>query len=119
MHACQCQYQQRSIMSKSSSSIKKREEEEGKASAERTSSADSHSPSGFRKFFSIPSPVRILFDKVPVIVYPQNELPQRSGRSARIPSLYVFSTKEDAEAGRPSFNPSCLKWQVRSRTTSW
>lgn len=68
--------------------------------------------SGFGNFFSIPLPVKLLFDKVPMVVYAPNELPQRAPRSARVPSLYVFSTVKDAAAGRPSFNPSCLKWQV-------
>ncbi|TVY56708.1 Metaxin-1 [Lachnellula cervina] len=65
-----------------------------------------------RHFFSIPAPVKTLFDKVPVLTYPPNDLPQRAPKSARIPSLYVFIKKEDAAAGRPSYNPSCLKWQV-------
>jgi metaxin len=63
-------------------------------------------------FFSIPGPVKSLFDKVPVLTYPPNELPQRTPKPARIPSLYVFIRNEDAAAGRPSYNPSCLKWQV-------
>jgi len=66
----------------------------------------------FRSFFSIPTPVKALFDRVPIVVYAPNELPQRAPRPARVPSLYVFSTAKDAAAGRPSFNPSCLKWQV-------
>ncbi|KAF4631997.1 hypothetical protein G7Y89_g6130 [Cudoniella acicularis] len=65
-----------------------------------------------RDFFSIPPPVKTLFDNVPLLVYPANELPQRAPKPSRIPSLYVFSKKEDAAAGRPSFNPSCLKWQA-------
>jgi metaxin len=63
-------------------------------------------------FFSIPSPVKRLFDQVPVLTYASNELPQRAPKPSRIPSLYVFSTDGDVAAGRPSFNPSCLKWQV-------
>lgn len=65
-----------------------------------------------REFFSIPTPIKKLFDLVPVVVYPANPLPQRAPKSARIPSLYVFSKGRDAAAGRPSVNPSCLKWQV-------
>jgi len=65
-----------------------------------------------RDFFSIPAPVKQLFDLVPVVTYPPNQLPQRTPKSSRIPSFYVFSTDEDAAAGRPSFNPGCLKWQV-------
>ncbi|KAK2625611.1 hypothetical protein QTJ16_004923 [Diplocarpon rosae] len=65
-----------------------------------------------RGFFSIPLPIRKLFDQVPVVVYAANPLPQRAPKSVRIPSLYVFSNSQDAAAGRPSFNPSCLKWQT-------
>ncbi len=73
-------------------------------------------------FFSIPVPVKRLFDLVPVVTYPPNQLPLRAPKPARIPSLYVFSKDQDAAAGRPSFNPSCLKWQVGSVgnvTWSW
>ena len=65
-----------------------------------------------RDFFSIPAPVKKLFDQVPVLTYPPNHLPQRAPKPARVPSLYVFSKEDDAAAGKPSFNPSCLKWQV-------
>ncbi|KAI9049892.1 hypothetical protein LZ554_006040 [Drepanopeziza brunnea f. sp. 'monogermtubi'] len=65
-----------------------------------------------RDFFSIPAPIKQLFDVVPVVVYPANTLPQRTPKSARIPSLYIFSNEWDAAAGRPSVNPSCLKWQT-------
>ncbi|KAH6722177.1 hypothetical protein BKA61DRAFT_666921 [Leptodontidium sp. MPI-SDFR-AT-0119] len=65
-----------------------------------------------REIFSIPAPIKKLFDLVPVVVYPANPLPQRAPKSARIPSLYVFSKGQDAAAGRPSVNPSCLKWQT-------
>ena len=67
-----------------------------------------------KDFFSIPPPVKKLFDLVPLVTYPPNELPQRTLKASRIPSLYVFSTAHDAAAGRPSFNPSCLRWQVSS-----
>jgi metaxin len=73
----------------------------------------SRQTSKVRDLFSIPAPIKTLFDLVPVVVYPSNELPQRAPKPARIPTLYVFTTKEDAVAGKPSFNPSCLKWQVR------
>lgn len=66
-----------------------------------------------KDLFSIPAPVKALFDTVPVLTYPPNNLPQRAPKPARIPSLYVFIDEKDAAAGRPSYNPSCLKWQVR------
>lgn len=65
-----------------------------------------------RDFFSIPAPLKKLFDQVPVVTYAPNHLPQRAPKPSRIPSLYVFAHAGDAAAGRPSFNPSCLKWQV-------
>ncbi|KAI9643905.1 hypothetical protein NHQ30_007256 [Ciborinia camelliae] len=74
-----------------------------------------------KDLFSIPRPVKKLFDKVPVLIYPANELPQRSpganrrsDRDARLPSLYIFCREGDegVNGGRPSFNPGCLKWQT-------
>ncbi|KAF7874131.1 hypothetical protein EAF04_002803 [Stromatinia cepivora] len=74
-----------------------------------------------KDLFSIPKPVKKLFDKVPVITYPANGLPQRSpgakdgknDRDTRLPSLYIFCRdSEEANEGKPSFNPGCLKWQT-------
>lgn len=62
--------------------------------------------------FSIPAPVKKLFDLVPITTYAPNPLPQRGPTSTKIPTLYVFTTDSDASAGKPSFNPTCLKWQV-------
>lgn len=62
--------------------------------------------------FSVPTPVKKIFDKVPIVIYPPNRLPQRSSSCDNFPSLYVFSREQDAIVGKPSFNPSCLKWQV-------
>jgi len=62
--------------------------------------------------FAIPAPVKKLFDLVPITTYAPNPLPPRGPTSIKIPSLYVFTTESDAAAGRPSFNPTCLKWQV-------
>lgn len=72
----------------------------------------SRQTSRVRDFFSVPAPVKTLFNSVPILTYPPNELPQRASKPIRVPVLYIFSTPEDAAAGRPSFNPSCLKWQV-------
>ncbi|PQE25373.1 Mitochondrial outer membrane transport complex Tom37 metaxin protein [Rutstroemia sp. NJR-2017a BBW] len=75
-----------------------------------------------KDFFSIPKPVKKVFDKVPVLTYPANELPRGPGskgkgkadRDARLPSLYIFCREGDEaeNGGRPSFNPGCLKWQT-------
>ncbi|KAI9844681.1 MAG: hypothetical protein M1837_005423 [Sclerophora amabilis] len=70
-----------------------------------------------RDLFTIPPPIKRLFDKFPLVTYPANELPLRSpqrGRtlqSAQLPTLYIFATEKDARNDRPSFNPTCLKWQ--------
>lgn len=58
--------------------------------------------------------MRSLFNHFPLRVYGPEPLPVRapahhpSGR----PALYVFAGDLDAARGRPSFNPSCLKWQT-------
>jgi len=90
------------------------EENDEKATADNPSSSGSfkRQANRVRDLFSIPAPVKKLFDKVPVLTYPPNELPQRTPRPTKLPSLYVFIRDEDAAADRPSFNPGCLKWQV-------
>ncbi|KAF2972415.1 hypothetical protein GQX73_g1050 [Xylaria multiplex] len=63
-------------------------------------------------WFTIPAPLARLFKKFPLLTYPPNELPARSPDIRNVPTLYVFISDEDALKGLPSFNPSCLKWQV-------
>lgn len=66
-----------------------------------------------RRWFAAPAPIRALFKLFPLRVYPAESLPHRTPSPAReLPGLYVFATEEDAALGRPSFNPSCLKWQT-------
>ena len=66
-----------------------------------------------RHWFTAPAPIRKLFKLFPLRVYPAEELPHRAPSATREkPSLYVFVAEEDALKGRPSFNPSCLKWQT-------
>jgi len=60
----------------------------------------------------VPGPLQRLFDHFPLATYPANDLPSRSPAPTDLPTLYVFVSEEDARKGRPSFNPSCLKWQV-------
>jgi metaxin len=72
--------------------------------------------------FSIPAPIKAVFDAVPVVVYGANDLPgvrpvkqQQQGRKngeKEKAKLYVFCREEDVENGGPSFNPGCLRWQV-------
>ncbi|KAI1745069.1 hypothetical protein F4680DRAFT_174180 [Xylaria scruposa] len=63
-------------------------------------------------WFTIPAPLARLFKKFPLLTYPPNELPARSPEIKDVPTLYVFISDEDALAGLPSFNPTCLKWQT-------
>lgn len=86
-------------------------------SEERPSSSrpKSQTPETSPTWFTTPRPIRRLFDKFPLRIYPVNELPQRSPRIRERHSLWVFTTDEDAQLGAPSFNPGCLKWQVSWR----
>lgn len=64
--------------------------------------------------FAIPEPVKRVFNNFPLTTYEPNELPARAPKQRDEPTLHVFATPEDASRGRPSFNPGCLKWQVRT-----
>lgn len=63
-----------------------------------------------RGWLAVPAPLRALFNAFPLRVYEPEPLPYRSPdpRPPR-PALYVFAF--DGE-DRPSYNPSCLKWQT-------
>src|SRR4051812_24286467 len=75
--------------------------------------------------FRAPKFIRILFDTFPLYTYPVDPLPMtaremqmsttelQTGQSSSTNTLYVFNLPQDAEDGAPSFNPTCLKWQVR------
>ncbi|KAL6865957.1 hypothetical protein ACO1O0_002057 [Amphichorda felina] len=70
-----------------------------------------------RRWFAVPAPVRALFKLFPLHVYGPEPLPYRAPDPLRPrPALYIFAEDgeddEDATAHRPSFNPSCLKWQT-------
>ena len=65
-----------------------------------------------RSIWSLPPPVKRIFDKFPLITYEANELPARAPKDRRKHVMHVFTTGHDAKNGRPSFNPGCLKWQV-------
>jgi metaxin len=73
---------------------------------QRPQSAPSHS------IFSVPTPIKQLFDRFPLLTYPINELPQRAPRDRSAHVLYIFTSGEGARNGVPSYNPGCLKWQV-------
>ncbi|KAH6891339.1 hypothetical protein B0T10DRAFT_309798 [Thelonectria olida] len=64
-------------------------------------------------WFTVPAPVRGLFERFPLQVNASEPLPVRAPATTRTrPTLYVFIADEDAPDGRPSYNPSCLKWQT-------
>ena len=65
-----------------------------------------------RSWFKTPEPIKRLFDRFPIQIYVSNELPRRTAIDRGQNTLYVFTTDEAAEKGAPSYNPSCLKWQV-------
>jgi metaxin len=62
--------------------------------------------------FSVPAPIKQLFDQFPLLTYPINDLPQRAPRHRNSHVLYVFTTDAGAIQSAPSYNPACLKWQV-------
>ena len=66
----------------------------------------------FSPWFTAPEPLRQVFSRYPLRTYAANDLPLRAPPKRDLPSLYVFTTKEGARNGDPSFNPACLKWQA-------
>lgn len=72
-----------------------------------------------RSIFDVPAPIKQLFDKFPLLTYPINHLPQRAPQHRNSPVLHIFTTREGASRGVPSYNPACLKWQVRTHGNSY
>lgn len=66
-----------------------------------------------QSLFTTPASVKRIFSIFPLVTYPPNELPLRAPRRRDEHNLYIFTTASDAQSGAPSFNPGCLKWQVR------
>ena len=66
----------------------------------------------WRDIFTLPAPVKRVFESFPLVVYPANRHPLRSPRQRESHKLYVFTSEDGALSGAPSFNPSCLKWQA-------
>ena len=77
-----------------------------------TSAHSSRQPPPSHSIFSVPTPIKQLFDRFPLLTYPVNGLPQRAPRHRDTHVLYVFTTDQGALHGAPSYNPACLKWQV-------
>ena len=71
-----------------------------------------------RSIFNVPTPIKQLFDRFPLVTYSTNDLPQRAPRQRNSPVLHIFTTNEGAVKGSPSYNPACLKWQVRKNAKS-
>ena len=95
-----------------------------------------------RSILAMPSPLKRVFDRVPLITYPEDGLPSRSvsvprkaeradihafydahvreksaaGKGEREEALHAFFSWADSSEDRSpkvaSFNPGCLKWQV-------
>ncbi|OJJ35174.1 hypothetical protein ASPWEDRAFT_496371 [Aspergillus wentii DTO 134E9] len=65
-----------------------------------------------RDFFSVPAPIKRIFDRFPLTTYPSNDLPHYQWSDKRSNRLFVFADAAGARRGRPSFNPQCLKWQA-------
>ena len=64
-----------------------------------------------RRLLAVPAPIRRVFARFPLTTYTSNPLPQRSKRRTSEHHLFVFRELGDKE--HLSFNPACLKWQVR------
>jgi metaxin len=62
---------------------------------------------------AVPHAIRSLFKLFPLHTYDAEPLPARApSRIWARARLYVFASEHDAQQGNPSFNPTCLKWQV-------
>jgi metaxin len=75
-------------------------------------------PSPFFDHFQLPAPVKRIFDIFPLKTYPPNGLPHRSPKRRTDILLHIFTTTEGAYNSAPSFNPACLKWQVRDTSSA-
>lgn len=74
---------------------------------------DNNNNNNARSLFTVPPVIKHIFDKFPLTTYPANDLPQRFPSRRHENQLFVFSDAASARRGRPSYNPQCLKWQVR------
>lgn len=72
----------------------------------------------YRSIFQLPSSVKCVFDKFPLVTYEENSLPLRAPKHQQEHVLHVFTTEAGARAGNLSFNPACLKWQVNHNGTA-
>ncbi|KAK5949828.1 hypothetical protein OHC33_009217 [Knufia fluminis] len=63
-------------------------------------------------WFSLPAPIRAIFDTFPLITYDENELPQRVSKSRSQNTLHIFTLRGGDDSRNLSPNPACLKWQA-------
>lgn len=80
----------------------------------KSSRPKAQSEESLQQWFTTPPLIRRLFDRFPQVTYASNQLPQRAARQRDRHALYVFTSWDGAIDGAASFNPGCLKWQVRS-----
>lgn len=78
----------------------------------RTSAGHAESQPSRAPRLKTPEIVKRVFDRFPLRTYEACELPQGRTSSRDEHALFVFTTQADAKAGRSSYNPGCLKWQV-------
>lgn len=91
--------------------------DDGKASTQSSNTQSSESirrKDGPKQWLKTPAPIKRLFDKFPLQTLPPNDLPKQVETGGAKHVLYIFNTEDGAKKGAPSFNPSCLKWQVCS-----
>jgi len=63
-------------------------------------------------WFSLPTPIRALFDTFPLVTYDENSLPQRVSSSRNQTTLHIFTLAASSDNANLSPNPACLKWQA-------
>jgi metaxin len=72
-----------------------------------------NAPNSVRSIFDVPPPLKRIFDHFPVKEYEPNDLPVRAPTGRHVHQLHVFIDDDGARRGKCSWNPGCLKWQVR------
>ncbi|EMC99012.1 hypothetical protein BAUCODRAFT_22311 [Baudoinia panamericana UAMH 10762] len=90
----------------------------GDATPQASESVQARAKTSINRLFSVPPPVKRIFDKFPLITYETNALPLRAPRGREEHVLHVFTSEEGSQHGRPSYNPACLKWQAYLKFTS-
>ncbi|KAH9871515.1 hypothetical protein IAQ61_005694 [Plenodomus lingam] len=79
-------------------------------SGDMNSTTSSTATTSTTSIFTVPAPIKHLFDKFPLQTYAANGLPQRAPRQRDVHVLYVFAGEESR-----SFHPACLKWEAYLR----